>query len=83
MAVKLDISKTYDRVEWEFLRRIMIKIGLPEQWVNLAMETVKTATYSILINGNQRASSHQPEALGKETLYLLTSSCYVLRVCPP
>ena len=40
MAVKLDISKAYDRVEWEFLRRIMMKIGLPEQWVNLAMETV-------------------------------------------
>ena len=29
----------------------MLKIGLPEQWVNLAMETVRTASYSILING--------------------------------
>ena len=51
MAVKLDISKAYDRVEWEFLRRIMLKIGLPNQWVHLAMETVCTASYSILING--------------------------------
>jgi len=54
MAVKLDISKAYDRVEWEFLRWIMLKIGLPEQWVNLAMETVQTATYSILINGEPK-----------------------------
>ena len=51
MAVKLDISKAYDRVEWEFLRRIMLKIGLPEQWVNLAMETIRVTSYSVLING--------------------------------
>ena len=51
MAVKLDINKAYDRVEWEFLRRIMLEIGLQNQWVHLAMETVCTASYSILING--------------------------------
>ena len=51
LIVKLDISKAYDKVEWEFLRWIMMKIGLPKQWVNLAIETVQTATYSILING--------------------------------
>ena len=51
IAVKLDISKAYDRVEWEFLRHIMLKIGLPNQWVQLAMETVCTASYSILLYG--------------------------------
>ena len=54
MAVKLDISKAYDRMEWEFLRRIILKIGLPEQWVTLAMEIMKTATYSIHINGEPK-----------------------------
>lgn len=29
---------------------IMLKLGLPEQWVNLAMETMCTTSYSILIN---------------------------------
>ena len=50
MAVKLDISKACDRVEWEFLQWIMQKIGLLDQWVNLAMETVCTASYSTIIN---------------------------------
>ena len=54
MVVKLDISKAYDQVEWKFLQKIMLKIGLPKQWVNLAMETVRTASYSILINGEAK-----------------------------
>ena len=54
MAVKLDISKAYDRVEWRFLQRIMLKIGLPDQSVNLAMEIVRTASYSTLINGEAK-----------------------------
>ena len=54
MAVKLDISKAYDRVEWEFLQQIKQKIGLPDQWVNLAMEIVRTTSYSTLINSEPR-----------------------------
>ena len=54
MAIKLDISKSYDRVEWSFLQQIMLKMGLLDQWVNLAIETVSTASYSILINGEPK-----------------------------
>ena len=54
MAVKLDISKAYDRVEWSFLRNIMIKLGLDRRWVNMAMETITTASYSIIINGEPK-----------------------------
>ena len=30
MTVKLDISKAYDRVEWSFLKQIILKLELPE-----------------------------------------------------
>ena len=50
MAVKLDISKAYDRVEWTFLQKVMLKLGLDEKWVKLAMETVCITTYSVPIN---------------------------------
>ena len=30
MAIKLDISKAYNRVEWSFLRSIMLKLGIDE-----------------------------------------------------
>ena len=51
MAMKLDMSKAYDRVEWLFLEQLMLKMGFHAKWVGLVMETVKTVSYSILING--------------------------------
>ena len=54
MAVKLDISKAYDRVEWSFLQGIMQKLGFDPRWVKLAMEMVTTASYSVFINGEPK-----------------------------
>ena len=51
MALKLDMSKTYDRVEWAFLEDLIRKMGFNERWINLTMICVKTITYSILVNG--------------------------------
>ena len=55
MTVKLDMSKAYDRVEWVFLEEIMRKLGFEERWINLTMVCVKSVSYSILVNGNQKA----------------------------
>ena len=33
LALKLDISKAYDRVEWDFLQGIMIILGFPNKWI--------------------------------------------------
>ena len=37
MALKLDMSKTYDRVEWRCLDKIMEKLGFSEKWRSLIM----------------------------------------------
>ena len=51
MAFKLDMSKAYDKVEWEFLERIMRHLGLGDRLVNLIMSCISSVSYSVLFNG--------------------------------
>ncbi|XP_075665089.1 uncharacterized protein LOC142634697 [Castanea sativa] len=51
LALKLDISKAYDRVEWFFLKGMMIKLGFPQGWLDWVMSCVNTSSFSVWING--------------------------------
>ena len=58
MAMKLDMSKAYDQVEWKYLEQIMIRMGFAEKWVALMMECISSVSYSILINGDPTPIIH-------------------------
>lgn len=53
MAIKLDMSKAYGRIEWSFIEEIMTRMGFDFSWVNAIMKCVSSVAYSVVINGHR------------------------------
>ena len=54
MVLKLDISKSYDRMKWVCLKGIMKKLGIHRRMVEVVMRCVYIVTYSVWINGKPK-----------------------------
>lgn len=70
-AIKLDMHKAYDRVEWPFLKEIMLKLGFRENWVNFIMECVSTVEYRLQFNAEETESFKPIGYYDREIIYLL------------
>ncbi|XP_019157949.1 PREDICTED: uncharacterized protein LOC109154672 [Ipomoea nil] len=55
-ALKLDMAKAYDRMEWPFLRGMLLALGFDNRWIELLMLCVTTVSYNFMINGSRSSS---------------------------
>jgi hypothetical protein len=52
MALKLDMSKSYDRVEWDFVEAMLHKLGFAQRYIQLLMKCVRSVKYRIKVNSD-------------------------------
>ena len=45
------MEKAYDKLEWSFIRDMMIRANFPEDLVELIMSCVSTVSTKIMVNG--------------------------------
>ncbi|KAL0404652.1 UNVERIFIED_CONTAM: putative mitochondrial protein [Sesamum radiatum] len=62
-ALKLDLSKAYDRMEWSFLERVLIRLGFHSSFVSLICTCVNTVSYSVLLSGQKFGYFHAQRGL--------------------
>lgn len=56
MAMKLDLEKAYDKVDWKSLKQALLKFGFPTKFVNIIIICVTSTSLFILWNGEPTTS---------------------------
>ncbi|WVZ75403.1 hypothetical protein U9M48_023456 [Paspalum notatum var. saurae] len=51
LLVKLDISKAFDSVRWDYLLTLMGHLGFPSAWCDWVASLLATSTSQVLLNG--------------------------------
>lgn len=51
MLMKLDLSKAYDRLNWNYLKAILGAYGFENRWIDWILSMISTPNFSVLING--------------------------------
>lgn len=49
--LKVDMRKSYDSIEWGYLKQVLIYMKFPSMFVDLIYQCVNAVSYSVLING--------------------------------
>jgi hypothetical protein len=53
VALKLDLQKAYDHINWGFLKSVLAKFGFNHTFIGWITECVSTISFSILVNGGK------------------------------
>ncbi|XP_060959162.1 uncharacterized protein LOC133030439 [Cannabis sativa] len=62
-AIKLDMEKVFDRVEWSFLNQLLSHVGFPASFNSLIMRCLSTVQFRLSINGSLTNTFHSTRGI--------------------
>ncbi|KAK4384498.1 Transposon TX1 uncharacterized protein [Sesamum angolense] len=65
-ALKVDLRKAYDTVEWDFLIATLQMFGFPATFIRWIKECVTSAHYSVVVNGCMNSSRGQEHLIEQD-----------------
>ncbi|XP_050211481.1 uncharacterized protein LOC126661668 [Mercurialis annua] len=62
-AIKLDMAKAYDKVEWRFLKAMMERMGYCRGWIKKIMNCLNSVQFSFLVEGQVKGNINPERGL--------------------
>lgn len=81
LALKLDMEKAYDHMEWGFILQVLHCFGFGERWFRRIDQCISTVSFSVLINGSPFGFFRPSKGLRQGDTYLLFYLSWVWRCC--
>lgn len=78
LMLKLDISKAFDSVRWDYLLELMHHRGFPPRWRSWVTTLLSTATSKVLMNGAPGEDIHHGRGLRQGDL--LSPFLFILEI---
>lgn len=79
MAIKIDLEKAYDRLNWDFVKHTLQDIGLPQSYIDLVWYCISTPWMRVIWNGEALEEFTPSRGSARVTIYPLTCSSFVWR----
>lgn len=80
-AIKLDMAKAYDRVEWSYLEGIVLKLGFNVEFVQCIMWCVSTVSFPVRVNGKLSQCFRRTRGIRQGDPISPYLFCFVEKVC--
>lgn len=77
MIIKVYLEKAYDRIEWSFMRSMLVSLGFHKDTVELILNCISTTSASLLFNGSQVGEFYPSRGLRQGDLI----SLYIFILC--